>query len=297
MINRLSSPLCHLLKMAVITCLCGQLTMGAAANTGELLSESTSAVVKHHVFDGKTDANSTTSDNIKQELSDIITSKSYSRTTTQSRWKRNEPKQSKEPSKFVEWLGKWLEKIFGDVDMTGISQGVGVIGKGVALLFLLGLAWWLYKTRKIWLVWLQSFKHPNLSKNSPVAPASVGCPDEVTWTDLPESSKLVVFLKSLLGQGLWLPALSVLYRGTLREMGVRHHLPIDHHQTEDECAWLLAQSQADSHEREYFEQLIKLWRASAYGQKIPQGVTKGDYGDILELVELWAKLYGQRVMA
>lgn len=297
MINRLSSPLCHLPKMTLIACLCGQLIIGAVANTGELSPESTSVVDKYHVPDGKTNANPVTSDKVKQELSGIITSESYSQTTTQSRWERNKPKQSKEPSKFGEWLGKWFEKIFGDVNMTGVSQGMGVIGKGMALLFLLGLAWWLHKTRQTWLVWLQSFKRPNLSKNSPVAPAPVWRPDEMTWTDLPEGSKLVAFLKSLLSQGLWLPALSALYRGTLREMGVRHHLPIDRHQTEDECAWLLAQSEAGSHEREYFERLIKLWRASAYGQKIPQGVTKGDYGDILELIELWAKLYGQRAMA
>lgn len=235
------------------------------------------------------------SENVKQELDDIVTSDTYSQTTTISSWQKNKSNENQEQNRFSQWLSEWLERIFGDVDMTGVSQGLGVIGKGVALLFLLGLGWWLYKTRQTWMAWFAALSSPTRAKDA-ITPTPIWQAEEGVWENLPQSAKLEAFLKSLLGQGLWLPALSALYRGTLKEVSMRHHLPIDHHQTEDECVWLLRQSSAGSSEREFFERLVHLWRASAYGQKIPPSVTRGDYGDILELIEMWAKLYGSRAM-
>lgn len=281
-------------------CLWGQVGIRAAADTGSMSSTSShnpKSAIQTSDQPHKSspdDANHPRGD-VKQELDAIVMSDSYSQTTTISSWQRNESDDNQEQNRVSRWIGEWLESIFGDVDMTGVSHGLGVIGKGVALLFLLGLGWWLYKTRQTWMAWFAVLSSPTSTKDDTI-PKPIWQADEGVWTDLPQSAKLEAFLKSLLGQGLWLPALSALYRGTLKEVSMRHHLPIDHHQTEDECVWLLHQSSAGSSERDYFERLVHLWRASAYGQKIPPSVTKGDYGDILELIEMWAKLYGSRAM-
>ncbi len=291
----------HTLTFMLVVCLCGQVCGGAIANTGEV--GKTGEALRVPSDDAQNGLQNThqgspannPSETIKQELDSIVTSEDYSQTTTNTHWQKNKTAQYYEESDSNQSLGKWLESLFGDVNMMAISQGLGLIGKSLAILFLLGLLWWLYKTRATWMPWFATFSSSRHAK-TPIVSTPIWQAEEGVWTDLPEAAKLAEFLKSLLAQGLWLPALSALYRGTLKEMGVRHQLPIDRHQTEEECAWLLHQSQAGTSERAYFEALITLWRASAYGQKTPQGVAEGDYGDILALIEMWTKLYGQRVM-
>lgn len=230
------------------------------------------------------------SEQVKAELERMVMADDYSKVDTVSRWERNAIPEERKPSAFEKWLEKWLGDLFGKADLEGASRGVGMIGKSIALLFLALLMWWLYRTKEVWLSWFSAFKMP-LRQHTAPTPAPVWREREVDWVDLPEADKFADFIKSLLAKGLWLPALSALYRGTLRELGVRHQLAIDHHQTENECLWLLAQSRAGTDERVYFEKLVNLWRVCAYGQESPKEMHQAD---IKELLVLWMSLYGGR---
>lgn len=237
-------------------------------------------------------ANPTTnpSEQVKVELEQIVMADDYSKVETVSHWERNSVPEERQPSAFEKWLEKWLGDAFGEVDLNGVSQGVGLLGKTIALLFLALLVWWLYRTKEVWLSWFSAFKPPTRPHADPT-PAPIWREREVDWVNLPVAHELADFIKSLLAKGLWLPALSALYRGTLRELGVRHQLPIAHHQTENECLWLLAQSPAGTQERAYFEKLVNLWRVYAYGQQAPK---EAHQADINELLTLWTHLYGGR---
>lgn len=220
------------------------------------------------------------------QLDDILTSDTYSNKSIRSEWVLKEPKETKERD--LSWLGRLLETLaeWGEA----LSGVVGVFGKTVALIGLALFAYWLYRTRETWLSWLGKL---NYGKANPTAKIALSHKSVRPWDkDLPPKHELMAFLSELLYRHQWLMALSVLYQATLRELGTQHRLPIDKHQTEDECLWLLQRCQdAGDKEQRYFKELVGLWRASAYGKRLPVGVSNQDYSQIRALMQAWQLLY------
>ncbi len=224
-----------------------------------------------------------TPQNSAQQLDKILTSEDYSNKIIKKEWVPNEPLQNT-PDSDWSWLGRILEKL---AELGGV---LGVVAKALALLFLVAMVYWLYVTRHVWLGWFEKMNVVKQDRSVKITPSSRSVK---AWDkDLPPKQELMAFLNALLHRHQWLQALSVLYQATLRELGIQHHLPIDKHQTEDECLWLLARAQdASDKERWYFKELVGLWRASAYGKKLPKGVSNQDYSQIRALMQAWQLLY------
>lgn len=221
------------------------------------------------------------------ELDSLLTSDVYSdKKTVQI------PKKVPEKPLDLSWLAKLLNKLanFGQA----ISQTVGILGKVIAILLLALLAWILYQKRHVWLkVFSRIHIHAHSSAKMTIITEQHDY--QALWQSLPPKHEFLSTLQNLLKNQQWLLALGLLYQGTLREMAQVHELPIDNHQTEEECLWLLYHAKKqNSQEKQYFEELVTLWRASAYGKKVPDSVAKGDYSVILRLMSAWSSIYGQR---
>lgn len=166
-----------------------------------------------------------------------------------------------------------------------------MVGKGLAVLFLLFLVWWAYRTRQTWLLWFGRLTTARIVSTAEITPQTL--PQVPLWQDLPPKDKLASAINVCLAKHEWLSAVSLLYQGTLRELGVVHELPIGKHQTEEECVWLLCHAKhAHPKEMAYFDELVAMWRASAYGRRVPVGVEKGDYASIVKLLNTWQTIYG-----
>lgn len=224
----------------------------------------------------------------QDKLDEILMSEAYSHQSTQTHWVQNQPKELKqEDLSWLQDLLEWLAKI------GQWSQALGTLGKLLAIAFLLVLGWWIFKNRHIWVVWFAQLSLPQTMNTTQIDSGYL--PQENLWQNLPPKEQLLEHLKLILQQGKWLLALAMLYQGTLREFGQSHQLPIGKHQTEDECVWLLKKAKdASPKEQAYFTELVALWRASAYGQRLPDGVALGDYSVIYRLMNAWGAIYGGR---
>ncbi|WP_066800892.1 DUF4129 domain-containing protein [Moraxella oblonga] len=279
--------------LLVSICLClGQgLIQSSFANSSNFTTSApVSDQVKPADMDtGKQNHTQKATQNVHIMLSDIITDESYSRTIHQTKWVYNDPPKpvSDEHADIdLNWLAKLIQSVFT------LSKHVGVFGKTIAILFLVLLAWWLYRTRDYWLSWVEKLA-PIMKKRTPQIDHVPHIAQDV-WAELPPTDELVAYVQKLLQKSEYLLALSVLYRGTLRELNAHHALAIDKHQTEDECAWLLAKSPASPQESAYFAKLVALWRICAYGQKFAPQLADGNGHQVFELAQSWSALYGQR---
>lgn len=220
----------------------------------------------------------------QSKLDDILMSDVYSHRSTIT----EQP--TKEESAELSWLQRLLEWL---AQLGQWSQALGVLGKTLALALLVAMAWWVVKHRQTWLAWFGQLSLPKLSHSADIQ--AQPAPQEKPWHSLPPKDQLLTHLRALLEQGNWLVVLALLYQGTLRELGQSHQLPIDKHQTEDECVWLLQTAKsASAKEQAYFAELVALWRASAYGKRIPDGIMSKDYTVIYRLMNAWGAIYGER---
>lgn len=223
----------------------------------------------------------------QKELDKILMSSEYSDITSRTEWVANQVPNEHHASADLTWLEKLLDTL---AKLGELSQVVGVFGKILAIVFLLVMVGLLIKYKDVWLPW---FRHLMVSRKSTHAVIyQNNTPTAHTWQQLPDKNQLPDRLKWLLAQGRWLETLSLLYQATLREFGTQHGLPVDKYQTEEQCIWLLHQAKhKHPNEQAYFDELVRLWRASAYGQRLPDGVLSGDYSVIVRLINAWGVIY------
>lgn len=228
-----------------------------------------------------------TPQDVSRRLDAMLTAPDYSDAKEEKRWQAKNPKPEPEvPDIDVDWLVSLVDFF------RTIGKNIGVVAKILAVGFLLAMAWLAYRTRKIWLRWFSNVMLRSTSTQA-VVKQTVIAPDIPLWAHLPKKDKFTAHLHVLLAQGQWLQVLSLLYQGTLREISQRHTLPINQGDTEDSCVWLLAHAKsANPKEQAYFGELVSLWRASAYGQKIPEGIATSDYSGIRRLIQIWGEIYG-----
>lgn len=232
----------------------------------------------------------------RQQIDEIVYSDNFSKTTQITEWREKQPKTYEESSS-NSVLGEILEKFFQWV-FGGALKGsnfnfveiISIITKTTILLLLLVFFIWLFKKREVWLAWFSRFtfnhkdmiEQVNFSKKLPL-----------TWQELPEKSVLVNFVQQAINQGNFLLALSVLYRGTLREIIQLHDLSITQSSTEQQCIWLLTQARnRQPDEAQFLQDLVQIWSKIAYGQRLPSSQQLPTFiQNIQSLLVTWQKLY------
>lgn len=232
----------------------------------------------------------------RQQIDEIVYSDNFSKTTQITEWREKQPKTYEESSS-NSVLGEMLEKFFQWV-FGGALKGsnfnfveiISIITKTTILLLLLVFFIWLFKKREVWLAWFSRFtfnhkdtiEQVNFSKKLPS-----------TWQELPEKSVLVNFVQQAINQGNFLLALSVLYRGTLREIIQLHDLSITQSSTEQQCIWLLTQARnKQPDEAQFLQDLVQIWSKIAYGQRLPSSQQLPTFiQNIQSLLVTWQKLY------
>lgn len=233
----------------------------------------------------------------RQQIDEIVYSDNFSKTNQITEWREKQPKTYEENSS-NSVLGEILEKFFQWV-FGGALKGsnfnfveiISIITKTIILLLLLVFFIWLFKKREVWLAWFSRFtfnhkdmmiEQVNFSKKLPL-----------TWQELPEKSVLVNFVQQAINQGNFLLALSVLYRGTLREIIQLHDLPITQSSTEQQCIWLLTQARnKQPDEAQFLQDLVQIWSKIAYGQRLPSSQQLPTFiQNIQSLLVTWQKLY------
>lgn len=221
----------------------------------------------------------------QQALDALLVSPEYSYSTTTKQWVSNHPAKDS-PADL-----SWLQQLFDFLNQLGeLSQPLGVLGKVIAIAFLMVMVLLLIKYKALWLPWLSRWSLPKKTAQATVY--QDGQTLSQVWHNLPAKETLVNHLMLKLQQGQWLEVLAMLYQATLREFDITHQLPIDKHQTEDECMWLLSQAKHQHpNEQVFFDTLVALWRACAYGQRLPDGVAVGDYSLLTKLIHTWGVIY------
>lgn len=208
----------------------------------------------------------------------------YSDTTTHSEWKRKVQPLPQSTSQ-RDW-----SKYFGWLDgLQGMSQSLGVMGKTILVLLLLACF-------VLFFVYLYRYKDKIASVLAkPMKPKSATItsnfrPDDGI-DDLPDHDDIAGLARGLIEQGNYVEALSLLYRGSLRMMSLRHQFVIGRGRTEEECEWLLELAKtAKPNEKRFFEMLVALWQKSAYGSKSAKSSVRRD--EVVALLDTWQTVWG-----
>lgn len=212
-----------------------------------------------------------------------LKSEEYSDTTTRRYWQKKNPStpsQSQIDWSKYEWLGK-----LADV-LERLGHSIGVFGKVVLVLLLIAFFVWLYRYKDSI---VQILSKPRPPKSAKITPNFIPTSD---MDNLPEHDKIAQLANKLISQGDYVGALSLLYRGSLRVMSVRHHLVIGRGRTEEECHWLLSLAKtAKPNEKQFFEMLVPLWQKSAYGSNATQSGV--GHKDVTALLNAWQSVWGR----
>lgn len=235
----------------------------------------------------------------QQQMDKVVYGEQFSKAIPQTRWERKNPKQDDGFwQTFWETLIRWLTPSPTRNGSLGLGVIFALIVKGLLLLALLGGVIWLLIRYQTWLPHINRRWRRRGSQQ-----ATITMFDDAQlplWHDLPPNHQLVAAVQQAITQQAWQQALSLLYRGTLREVATIHDLPITHATTEQQCVWLLnhskhqAQSRAKTQPDEavFLQELIKLWLPVVYGKiTIADSQSNEFRGQIEQLLSMWQRLY------
>lgn len=221
-----------------------------------------------------------------QQFNDFLLSDTYSHKNTEGFWRAKHQKESKEPrSVDYEKVGRWLEwlepffKWLGKLD--GAVEGLSFLLKIVLVSALLGVIFWLFSHfGDVVVAVAQKLSSRRATIN---AKRHAYRPSE----KLPDIDELMELIGQFIRQGEYLKALSLLYRGSLRQLELVHDLPITDSQTEAQCQALLATARHRSQaEVAFFDELVAVWQLSAYGRRVPK-----EPSVVERLFGVWQTLY------
>lgn len=235
----------------------------------------------------------------RQQIRDIIYDESFSRAIPQTRWVEKNPKPKTQSSfarlweRFIEWL-----QSSNGTSATGMGALLALLLKIAVLLALLAFVVWLYLRRDIWLKWFGIHIAPRQARKTAQLETQIIVSPKTAWQGLPAKAQLADAVRHALSRHDYVQALSLLYRGTLRELLQRHELPITQATTEQQCAWLLAQAvHKQTDEARYFHDLVRLWSLLAYGEDktrattVNAQMTEKATEKIEQLLNVWQRLY------
>lgn len=239
----------------------------------------------------------------RQSVKEIVSDKAFSQKIDTTKWVENHPKTQANMGQASAWqrFWRWVFEHLGKDGSESLNLGnvIAMVVKIALLLGLLGFVLWLIKHRDTWLDWFRRVARlPTGATSGKIAP-HIAMQRAPIWQGLPERHQLVAAIHQALQQQAWLVALSLLYRGTLREILSFHELPITRATTEAQCRWLLNQAPSRRpDEAQFFTQLVAVWSQVAYGQHYPKSpVSPTDPAHfaqtVLALTQDWQRLYLQ----
>lgn len=262
-----------MLKKLIIIALCGMTNLALAEQTAStpMPTNNTEAMVIDN----------------RQKINDIIFSKDYTIVTPNTRWQQKEtPTNTNNDHQ--------IPSRSDGIDLSNFIDIVSSTVKMILILMLIGFFYWLYLKREIWLAWFANISRnkkgaKKLKVNQHLSPALTPM-----WYGLPEREQLVNTVRQALLEKNWLLALSILYRGTLREILPLHDLPITKASTEQQCQWLLQKAETcQPQEANFFKSLVNLWIKIAYGKQLPNQEQEQPFSQHIEqLLNEWQQLYG-----
>lgn len=228
----------------------------------------------------------------QRQIDQIIYGNQFSKAIPQTRWEKIEP-EKKQKDDFWQRLMDKLFKNRNSENRDNSGVVFGTIIKVIVLMALFAFIAWLLLQHEKWLPWFRrhaTWYRPRAKATLSELEQPVQIP---LWQNLPAHQQLVAAVEQALAAQDWLQALSLLYRGTLREVIHIHDLPITRATTEQQCEWLLAQAkhrQAD--EASYFKALVSLWSQVAYGKlQVSTEAAPAFRQQIIELLNTWQRLY------
>ncbi|MDO4426641.1 MAG: hypothetical protein Q4B88_00785 [Moraxella sp.] len=213
----------------------------------------------------------------KAEFEALLRSPAYSDSYTSEHWVKKRSEET--PDRPLEPLDEsWAAFFRRVVDILhNIASVIGVVGKVLLVLLLLAFMAWLYRHRGAFGQILPKFNKKSLTTYQV-------SPEADTLADLPDDDAISAAVAELFGRGAYVAGLSLLYRGSLRRLSLTHQLPIKKSQTEAQCQALLKKAaQLEKNEQAFFDELVFLWQATAYGKQSPKVYTKR----MLALLPLW----------
>lgn len=201
-------------------------------------------------------------DEFAKSFDGFLRSDAYSDKTELGYWKskKEQPKKASEEPADLSWLGKlfgWMEYL------EGFASALSMLLKVLLIGLLLLAVWWIVRRYEAFGVIMERF---GVSKKAAV---STYTRTYRSLAPLPDDAELLQLIDSLIKKGEYLQALSCLYRGSLRQLSLRHELPITDSQTEAQCQALLAKARTHTKgEQVFFDELVLLWQKTAYGRMI-----------------------------
>lgn len=202
-----------------------------------------------------------------------VLSEAYSDKKRERRWVSNNDVDYETPDWQMGdpwWLDDWLI----------IIANIGVFFKTVLLLVLAGIVYVIVRYRQRFVALLAQVLPRQFEAKIAVNPAIYA------QDTLPAHADIGALVAQLLAEGKYLPALSLLYRATLRILAQVHDLPIIYSTTEQQCLQLLDYAtSATVEERAFLLALVQAWQHSAYGKTAPNP------DSVKQLWQAWCQQY------
>lgn len=201
----------------------------------------------------------------RQRILDILQSPPFviEETKTVWEWKAKEKQPEEEYPKWVIWLARSLEKLFGiSSSMDDIASVLEVILWALVIMLVMMV---IYRFRRhLQLYWshLISQQAEPLLLDKPEVIMGM----KITHKSLPED--IPTEAKNLWQQGQVRQALAMLYRGSLYQLVYRHDMPLAEWYTEQECNVFVKRRAAQAIAN-YFGQLTHTWQNLAYAHHEP----------------------------
>lgn len=223
--------------------------------------------------DRSTDNSINKSNDVRQELTRIITSEDYALAQEVKHWQAID--QSEKTTADLNWLQKWLESIFGNNNIDNpqasfalFSMVLKVLLIGALIVFII----WVLRRAGYLAGWAERI-------NKHTGRRSTSRQDEINsqqqgWEQLPAHEDIPSIIKPYLADGKLIQAASILYRASLRWLVRTQQMPIAAANTEQQCLAQIQQLTAaqkskdnDSKAYHYISQIISLWVQIAYDQQ------------------------------
>lgn len=217
-------------------------------------------------------------DAFKADFETLLRSSAYSDSYTSEHWVKKQQKETPEqqpPKPLDESWVTFFERL-AEI-LYDIASVIGVVGKVLLVSLLLVFMAWLYRHRG-------AFGQVALRFGKNTAETQRLLSKTDFSENLPDDDTISKEVARLFEQGAYVAGLSLLYRGSLRRLSLAHHLPIKRSQTEAQCQALLKQAaHLEKKEQAFFDELVFLWQATAYGKKSPKAYTTR----MLALLPIW----------
>lgn len=220
----------------------------------------------------------------KESLQDLLLSDDYSDSYQNTKWQKKDNNQPQDTDKVSSWLNDFFDWLGG---LSEFGASFGVFIKVVALLLLACLLYFLLR----YFGGLEILSGRLFGRRAtPTVIAHLASPSIDINAGLPDKMTLVQSVQRLIDEAQYLAALSMLYRGTLRELSMSYDLPITHAETEIQCQALLtvARGQFGS-ELTLFGDLVAMWQEAAYGRRLPSSPK----ARLTALLQDWQSVYAR----